>query len=210
MADTELPDLPARATPALTDIAYLVSDPTGTPADHHATLAAIQALMSGLVKIEELTPTGTNATFSALGAFTHLKIVYKARGDVVATSALINLTFNGDTGNNYDGQRSSFTTATALSEQLAQASVIIGVAAGSTAPANYFASGEILIPHYRGGGFKTAQSQANLLAAQSTGNVFSRLHSAFWRNVAAITSVTLTLSSGNFVTDSTVTLYGMK
>lgn len=72
MADTELPDLPARATPALTDIAYLVSDPIGTPVDHHGTLADILKL-TGPRSVSVLT-SGTAATYTVPAGINRLKV----------------------------------------------------------------------------------------------------------------------------------------
>lgn len=169
------------------------------------------AAASGLVFIEEQTPSGVAAiTFSALGAHRHLRIVYSARGDQAAQSTLLSLTFNGDTGNNYDGQRSSFRGSGTFADQVAQASAFIGIITAASGPADYAGGGEIVVPDYLGTTFhKTAVAQAGAVLAQSTGNIDTRLFSAFWRDVAAISSITLTLASGNFVAGSKFTLYGM-
>lgn len=165
-----------------------------------------------VTKIEEQTPSGTGTvTFSSLGSFTHLKVIYNARGTQTATATGINLTFNGDTGSNYDGERAVFTTSAAFAEQIAQTSVQIGVVSAASATANYASSGEILIADYRGTTFfKTAVSSENpVLLAQSTTNLSSRIHSGWWRDTSAITSITLTLTSGNYVSGSKFSLYGI-
>jgi hypothetical protein len=162
------------------------------------------------VKIAENTPTGTSTTFSSLGSYTHLRILYSCRGDQAATSTAINLTFNADSGNNYDSERVNFSTSASFAEQIGTAFGVIAVATGSTATASYAATGEIVILDYRGTTFfKGATNQSGTLLAQSTGNVNSRVNSVFWRSAAAITSITLTLASGNFVSGSKFTLYGL-
>jgi len=168
-----------------------------------------------LVKIEEVSPSGTGVvTFSSLGNYTHLRIVYSGRGDQSATSTAINLTFNSDTGSNYDGVRPDFfaTGQYTAADQVAQTSAIIGVVPAATAPANYSTGGEILIHDYRGTTFfKSAfASAAGAVLAASTTNIHVRVFDAFWRNTGAITSITLTLASGNYVAGSKFTLYGMK
>lgn len=213
MADSKVTALVENTTPALTDLLYIIDDPGGSPAGQKVTLANIGTVVSGLVKIEEQSPSGVAVvTFSALGAYSHLKIIYSARGDQAATSSLINLTFNADTGSNYDAQRSGFNTGTILSDQVAQTSGIIGAVTAGTGPASYPSSGEILIPDYRGTTFfKTATSQiAGPITAVSSGSILTRLHSVWWRNTAAITSIELTLNGGNYVAGSKFTLYGLK
>jgi hypothetical protein len=166
----------------------------------------------GWIPIETQTPTSTGAvTFSSLGSFTHLRIVYQARSTQAATSTGINLTFNGDTGSNYDGQRSDFTTSGSFAEQVGTTSGIIAVVSGASAPANYAGAGEIIVPFYRGTFFKTAISPIGThVTAQTSGNIHSRLFTVNWRSTAAITSITLTLSSGNYDTGTAFILYGVR
>jgi hypothetical protein len=166
---------------------------------------------TGLTKIEEATPTGTSHSFSSLGTFTHLKLVYSARGDAVATSVNINLTFNGDTGNNYDVQNdiASGTSAQA-SEGLAQANAVVATISAASAPAGAAGVGEIVISDYRGTTFrKGGTATTNYKLADTSGNFVVRVKGFQWRDTSAITSITLTLSSGNYVSGSKLTLYGM-
>jgi hypothetical protein len=173
---------------------------------------AAPAGTGAMTLIEEQNPSSTGVvTFSSLGAYTHLKILYSARGTEVATATSINLTFNSDTGSNYDAQRSVFSTTTSLADQVAQASAIIANISAANAPASYATGGEITVHNYRGTTFfkQAFCAQAGALVAQSTTNINTRLFSAWWRSTAAITSITLTLASGNYVAGSKFSLYGM-
>ncbi len=71
-------------------------------------------------------------------------------------------------------------------------------------------TGVLRIFDYRGTAFqKGGVSNENLRRATPTGNQFTRQFSIGWRNTAAITSLTVTLASGNFVTGSKFSLYGV-
>jgi len=163
------------------------------------------------VKIEEQTPTGTAVTFSSLGSFTHLEIYVSARGDQAALSTNIVLTFNGDTGSNYDFQVLTGNGSTAsATESLAQTSIAVGSAAAASATAGKVGVFTVKIYDYRGTTFnKELVSNENLTRGTGTGTLFSRQFAGTWRSTAAITSVTLTLASGNYVSGSKFSLYGL-
>lgn len=58
--------------------------------------------------------------------------------------------------------------------------------------------------------FKTVLTpQAGPVLAQSTTNIRMQTFVGFWRSTAAITSISLTLASGNYVAGSKFTLYGI-
>lgn len=162
--------------------------------------------------IEEQTPTGTNVAFSSLGAFTNLQIRYSARGDTVATSTPLLLRFNGDTGANYDRQflAGAASVASAL-ESLGQTSAEVSAIAAASASAGMPSTGTIEIYDYRGTTFqKNVIASMNLRRSSASGNVFARVYSVGWLSTAAITSITLTLTAGNFVAGSKFTLYGLR
>lgn len=167
----------------------------------------------GFQFIEEQTPSGTGVvTFSALGAYTHLHIKWSARGTQSADNTVINLTFNGDTGSNYDRQLSqAFATTVSGSESLAATSAAVGNVVAANGTANAAGAGMIDIFDYRGTTFhKVVLATTGFPRLLTSGNFGWQAFTARWRSASAITSVTLTLASGNYVAGSKFTAYGMR
>lgn len=166
-----------------------------------------------MVKIEEQTPTGTGTvTFSSLGNFTHLRLVWSGRGTNAATSTSFDMRMNGDTGTNYDRQKMSAAGLTQSdTESLGQTLINeAGVVAGSTAPSGAMGGGEIVIVDYRGTSlWKRVTSTFAVQTATSGGGLSVRVNAGTWRSTSAITSFTLTLQAGNWDTGSKFTLYGL-
>lgn len=164
-------------------------------------------------KIEEQTPSATGTlTFSSLGSYTHLEIRWVARSDQSAAAVDLGLRFNADTGANYDVELLYNSSATAASafEILAATSATVGTLAAGTATAGRAGAGTIAINDYRGTTFdKVVNSTDHWAQATTTTNINTRIFGATWRNTAAVTSVTLLLSAGNYVAGSKFTLYGL-
>jgi hypothetical protein len=164
------------------------------------------------IKVLDHTPVGTSAvTFSTLGSYRHLRLMVSGAGDASATFVTINLTVNGDTGANYDwgfeGIASSTTanaSATAADNQIA-----IGALAAGTAPTSTPGYAEYTFYHYRDTVLhKVVNCDSGVKTANNANNIFRRAGSGWWRNTAAITSITLTLSSGKFAAGSRISVYG--
>jgi hypothetical protein len=122
--------------------------------------------------------------------------------------------FNGDTGANYDAQsiHNSAATTAAAGENLAATSGMIdrGVSPGGSAAASEFGVVVTLIPAYTDTvGQKGAISIIAGRSGTASGNLSAMLCATFWRSTAAVNRITILPSSGNFVTGSRVTLYGL-
>lgn len=162
-------------------------------------------------KIAENTPTGTGTTsFSSLGSYTHLRLIYSVRGTQVATTSAMSLTFNSDGSSIYDRQQDFTHNATqSAAESLAQTSIGLTVSAASAAAGNV-GMGVIEIINYR----DTNLHKSGLLTygykSSNASDGFGNLQVAWqYRSTSAITSITLALGSGNFDTGSKLSLYGI-
>lgn len=167
---------------------------------------------ASLALISEQTPSGTGTvTFSSIpGTYRHLRIDFTARGTQTATSTVVNLQFNSDSGSNYDGERGLFTTTATLAEQLGATSVNAILVPAATATSNYAASGVIDLPYYADTTFyKVFLARMHYLLAQTTTNVQTRFFNGIWRSTSAITQIDLILNSGNYVSGSKFSLYGV-
>lgn len=119
--------------------------------------------------------------------------------------------FNNDSGSNYDYQRGYAANTTITNEEnLAQTSILgIGIP-GTSAPANTFAAGVLVVPAYASSTLRKAcliSSQSKI--ANTSGNQFNGITGGYWRNTAAITRVTITPSAGDVAEFSRATLYGV-
>lgn len=177
---------------------------------------SLTQVYDGMVQIEKKSPSGAGTvSFTSIpsSGFKDLVFVVYGAGTQVSTSTSIQMTFNGDTGANYDlqyMQNTSGTTAGA-SEVRAGTSItdIIALPAAS-APANTGGSGYIYIPDYGQTTFHhSGNAWSNTKIGTSANQLFTRTSAWWWRSTAAITRVDLTLASGNFVTGTTITLYAL-
>jgi hypothetical protein len=179
------------------------------------TAAANGSAGGDLVLLETKTPSSTGTvTFSSLGSYTHLEIRYAGRSDKSAVNAEdLSIRFNADSGGNYDTEllyNGSDTSAAAFAGY-AGTSGTIGIIPAATATANRAGGGTIRIFDYRGTTFdKVVTAECHAAFGTTTGLLFTRLFGVTWRSTAAITSVTVLLGSGNYVSGTVLSLYGIK
>lgn len=138
--------------------------------------------------------------------YTDLKLVWSTRTTETATSSAQYLAFN-TLSTNFSWRRLRGTGSAADSYTEAS-STLFGTAVGASATASVFSNGEICIPNYTGSTYKSfsVDSAAENNVAGSILVFFAGL----WSNTAAITSITLTANTGNYVQYSTAYLYGVK
>jgi hypothetical protein len=154
-------------------------------------------------------PGGGAATigFTSIPAtYTDLKLVCSTRDDRGGTQNGVNISINGSTSNftakqiQADGSLStpgSFSIARFTNYNNASAST-----------ANSFANSEIYFPNYTSSDYKPFLSDSMQETNSTTAYIFLGAH--LWSVGSAITSITLTPDSANFVQYSTATLYGIK
>jgi hypothetical protein len=166
------------------------------------------------VLITDWTADGTTGThtFSSIPAtYTDLLIVIRGRGTAVLTQVGCTATFNGDTAANYDDQfLSGAGTSASASAEINGGSVNLPVITAASSPTNEPAIVKFEIWHYANTTFtKKWTAFTSWRTADSSAGSAIRLLGGDWSSTAAITSVAITLASGNFVSGSKISLYGI-
>lgn len=155
--------------------------------------------------------TNTELGGNIPATYSHLELWFVGQTSNAATQ-VINMTFNADSGSNYDWTAldvEAAAPAPAGSEGIAAAFMAMGVLPPSTATGSP-GSGRVSIPFYAGTTFhKQARGDGGADLGTATTNNRLRANFGRWRNTAAITRITLTPAAGNWVTGSAYTLYGI-
>ncbi len=206
---------PSPPTPAAgADLAYLWWDTT-LNALYAWDGAAWQATGGGggggdltLISRQTISVATPTITFSAIpGTYRDLLLSTTIRGTHNAASTELHVTFNGDTGANYDSFRNN-----TFGAAVTYGGTYMDVAAisAATSPANTPSQDEYVIANYvsttfhkvitGNGGFKLANSGG--------GNINGEAITGYWRNTAAITQIDLNLTADNFEVGTDVALYG--
>ena len=156
------------------------------------------------IQRQELTEATTTVTFSSIPqTYDHLELVVYARSDASAATATVNMSFNSDTtAANYDyqllqGEGETVTAATSAS------GLGRGLYPAANAEADTFGTGTTTIYNYT----KTDRHNHSITTMGSSEHVENYSHR--WENTAAITQMVLTMSSGDFITGSTLELRGI-
>jgi hypothetical protein len=144
-----------------------------------------------------------SVTFSSIPAtYTDLKLSYSMRNTAFWSS----ISFNGSSANfssrwiNGNGSAVNSGTRTDNTE------FVLGEL--STYTANTFTNGDIYIPNYASANYKSFSIDA--VNENNATLAYTHLGTGLWSNGAAITSITITPSSGNILEYSTFYLYGIK
>lgn len=162
-----------------------------------------------LISSSILTGSQASVTFSAIpSTYTDLCLKISDRQDSAGVSNYTNVTFNSDSGANYSRVYLAGSGSAASSNLSSGLAFFRYLSDGSSATSNTFASNEIYIPSYTVSQYKPLSifsvTETNAAATDMQANA------ALWRTTAAITSIQLTPSSGNFVSGSSFYLYGIK
>jgi len=158
-----------------------------------------------------LAAPAATVTFTLPQYARHLRVVWYARSDLVANFDVIRLRINGDAGANYGYQYVAGSGAAAnVVEATGITNIVAGVIPASTATANYFGTGVMFIPHYA---YAAGTHQVDVLSgvawAFAAGNRRSFTIHGDYQIAAAVASITLFLTVGNFIANSRFTCYGL-
>lgn len=142
--------------------------------------------------------------------YKHLQIRAIARGTAATSEIQIKTTFNGASTNYWaNHQLFGSGSGTVYGDSDGTTSFLYtGYTTASTATANVFGATIFDVLDYTNTNKTTTVRTATGFDTNGGGYIF--LRSALWNNTAAITSMTLTPSTGNFAQYSSFALYGIK
>jgi hypothetical protein len=161
------------------------------------------------------TATGTGSsgtiTFTSIpSTYKHLQLRIRARSSRAATSDFIIVQFNSDTGSNYAHHQLEGDGATASASGAAtQANAYVGRAPGTSVADTNIMGVSIVDIHDYASTTKNKTTRA-AYGFDANGSGYSTLGSGLWQNTSAISTVSVKLNIGNFLTSSTIALYGIK
>jgi hypothetical protein len=154
------------------------------------------------------TATGTGAsgviTFSSIpSTYTHLQV----RAITQSSQTYLSYRFNGDTGSNYAYHyfESGSSTPSVGGGATQNLIYMFGSSSATTSVSGVFVLD--ILDYTNTNKYKTTRS---LSGNDANGAGFVDFNSGLWQNTSAITSLTITAFSGNFSTNSSFALYGIK
>ena len=166
------------------------------------------------LKFDEQTLSGgSSVTIPASGSlppsylgvsWRHLEIEVIGRSTAAATNDILNVRFNGDVGNDYFWSNLAATTSTPSAQVPTQATAgIVGLVTGATASATVPGMVRIWLPEYTNTTW--ARTWLGSMGFQSGGTGFELAQfQGNWNQTSALTSVTLFLSNGQWVSGSRI------
>jgi len=156
----------------------------------------------------ELNASAASVTFANIpqSGYTDLKVVASARGDFAANLIGFYLQFNGSTANFSGRYLRGYSTGV---DSGSIGGFLMDLPAASTT-ASTFGSYEIYIPNYTSSNNKSFSVDS--ASENNSGSAFAAdlgFNAGLWSQTAAITNLTVYPDQGNFVANSTFSLYGV-
>jgi hypothetical protein len=163
-----------------------------------------------LIESQVLGSSAASVTFSSIPAtYTDLVLKWSVRTDYGATRTGFRLAANAITSGYTATYIIQYNSTTVGSGQDSAAYWNAEYIDGTGATANTFGSGEFYLPSYTASQNKPA-SMFSVAEGNSAADTGMYVKALLLSNTAAVTSLTLTANTGNFVTDSSFYLYGIK
>ena len=154
----------------------------------------------------ELNASASSITFSNIpqSGYTDLKIVVSARDSYSGVASANLISFNGSTSS--FSQRFLQGSGTTANSGTTPAQ-FAGNDVSATATASTFSNVEIYVPNYLSSNYKSFSVDS--VTENNATEAYANLIAGLWSNTAAISSVTLTPTSGSYAQYSTFSLYGL-
>lgn len=153
----------------------------------------------------------SSVTFSNIpSTYTHLQIRGLQRtSNTSGGSWTVNLRFNGDTGSNYTYHGLRGDGSSAISYAGTNQTISLGIISGDSATTSlgWGVGYTDILDYANTNKFKTIRT---LTGFDQNGSGMVELTSGLWRSTSAITSISLSSGSGNFLQYSQFALYGVK
>jgi len=148
-------------------------------------------------------------TFSSIpSTFKHLQIRELSQINVAGASKDVYMRFNSDTATNYSMHTLYGNGTTATAAATASATYIELASTGTTAGASVFSAGVIDVLDYSDTNkYKTTRS---ITSWDGNGTGVTFFYSGNWRSTSAVSTITLTASTGSFSQYSSFALYGIR
>jgi hypothetical protein len=141
----------------------------------------------------------TSYTFSSIPG-TYTDIILVATGSNSVGNRALNMTFNGDSGTNYSATNLAGDGTSAVSNRSTSAS---NISIGNSATTIATITAHIM-------NYSNATTYKSVIMRNSASSVQVAALAGLWRSTAAITSIGLTLNSGDsFNAGTTFTIYGI-
>lgn len=167
----------------------------------------LNANMPQLLGSTILTGAATSMTIPIPAGFNHLEAISTARKSVGGGGAFCWLQFNGDNAAHYQWENQLGNSAPGNSGAALTTFIQVGLLAGLSDTAGYFATGRITVGNISStSAAKTVDSTSTLICNGTT--YYKASFGGVWNQAAAINSVTLLPDAGSFVAGSSLSLYG--
>ncbi|NUP52091.1 MAG: hypothetical protein HOW97_32930 [Catenulispora sp.] len=167
----------------------------------------LDANMPQLLGSTVLTANAANMPITIPAGYNHLEAIYTARKSVGGGGGFVWLQFNGDNAAHYQWENQIGNGAPGTSGASLVTFIQVGLLAGSSDIAGYFASGRITVGNISStSAAKTVDATSTLVCSGTT--YYKAMFGGVWNQAAAITQVTLIPDAGAFVAGSSLSIYG--
>lgn len=167
-----------------------------------------------LIASQTLVSSASSITLSSIPqTYTDLHLVTNTKSDQIGTNYNnLYVAFNGDSSTNYSSIFVWANGTTTLGSYLNNSTYFQIVGSDSSAPSiASFGASFCYIPNYSTTGIKQIATEGySITNSYSTGYAFNELEANLYRGTSAITSISVTSASGNFIANSSFYLYGIK